>query len=94
MEEEGNFNHPRMADYLKPDDLNLDGCISLATAVLAGAADEYVQTARQRKAEPWNQSVQSHYKACRKFYLSDYFKAMSGGVTDGKTVLELLDRRV
>ena len=92
--QDGEFNHRRMAEYLRPKDLNLDGCVKLASTILASAASDYIQCARQLKVEPNNQTVQAHYKACRKFYLSDYFKALSGGVTDGRTVLELLDRQV
>lgn len=94
MSEEGNFNHPRMADYLQPEELNLDGCISLATAVLAGAAEDYLHAARQYRANPHSESARAHYRTCRNFYLSDYFQALSGGLVDGKAVLKELDDRV
>lgn len=93
MGDEG-FNHPRMADYMRPEDLNLAGCVSLASAVLEAAAEEYLQAARHCRAEPKNKAAAAHLKTCRAFYKSDYFRALSAGVTDGEAALKALDERL
>lgn len=41
------FTHRRMKDYMKPEDLNTDGVVMLASAVLAEAAAVMLELDRQ-----------------------------------------------
>lgn len=88
------FHHKRMADYLKPDDLNLDSCINLASAVLHEAAEAYLEAARALKRYPDSKDARSHYERCRAFYSSDYYKILSCGVVSGADALRSLDAMV
>jgi hypothetical protein len=72
----------RMKDYLTPDDLNTNACLELAATVLRGAAADLAQAAR-RAAEFPSKGNLAHLKACRDWYGSEIFQALSGGVVDG-----------
>lgn len=71
-----------MKDYLSPDDLNLNACIELAATILRGAAADLAQAARQAAEHPSKGNL-AHLKACRDWYNSEMFQALSGGVVDG-----------
>lgn len=83
---------PRMADYLTPGDLNTDGCVALASRILADAADEYIQARRAVNRDPTDKNALGHLATCRKFYLSDYFAGLSCGGADGRAVMKELDK--
>lgn len=91
MTEDG-FNHPRMKTYMKPEDLNTEGCLTLAEAVLQGAAEDYIHARRAAVAHPNDRDAQEHFKTCHAFYRSDWFAALSGGVVDGETVMRRLNK--
>lgn len=85
---------PRMRDYLRPEDLNLDGCLALAAAVLEGAADALTDAARQAAEYPESALCQEHFRAARAFYTSDLFTALSCGVAEsGDEVARAIIRR-
>ena len=85
---------PRMRETMTAADLNLDGCIELASAILREAASDYTEARRALNRNPFDQDARHHFYECRRFYNSDYFKALSGGLVDGKAVMEDLDKRV
>ena len=86
------FNHPRMKTYMKPEDLNTEGCLTLAEAVLQGAAEDYIHARRAYITHPHDKDAQEHLRVCELFYRSDWFAALSGGVIDGETAMRQLNR--
>ena len=86
------FDHPRMAEYLKPEDLNTDACVALASQILQDAAKDYIHARRALDHAPGHGPAVDHYRRCRRFYLSDWFTALSGGLADGEAVMRELDR--
>lgn len=54
------FNGPRMKDYMKPEDLNTDGCVELAAFVLREASEAYLEAARALKRHPDSKDSQAH----------------------------------
>jgi hypothetical protein len=86
------FNHPRMKTYMKAADMNTEGCLKLAEAVLQGAAEDYIHARRAVIAHPNSKDAQEHFKICQAFYRSDWFAALSGGVIDGETVMRRLNK--
>ena len=85
---------PRMKDYLKPDDLDTEGCLRLAAEVLQEAGAEYVAARRAVRQEPYDKLAQAHLKTMKDFYRSDHFKALSGGLATGDAVMRELDKRI
>jgi hypothetical protein len=83
----------RMAEYLKPEDLNTDACVELAGVILAEAGAEYIHAVRAVRANPTNKDAAAHLRACKAFYRSDYFAALSMGAVDGETVRQKLAAR-
>lgn len=90
--EEEHFNPPRMKDCLKPEDLSTEGCLKLAETILAEAAQEYLHARRAVVAHPNDRDAQEHFKTCQAFYRSGWFAALSGGVIDGETVMQRLNK--
>ena len=80
----------RMADYLKPEDLNTDACLELASVILSEAGAEYIHAVRAVRANPTNKDAAAHLRACKAFYRSDYFTALSMGAADGEAVMQKL----
>ena len=78
---------PRMKDYLKPEDLNTDGCVDLAAAVLREQAQDLTSAARRYNTYPSKENYE-HLKQCRDFYKSDMFVALSCGMADGEQVMK------
>ena len=85
---------PRMTDYLKPEDLDMEGCMRLAAEVLQDTAAEYVDARRAARQEPGNKYAQAHLRTLKDFYRSDHFKALSGGLATGDAVMKELDKRI
>lgn len=83
---------PRMKDYLKAEDLNNEGCVRLATEILRGAAEDYMQARRELVKNPMDKMAAEHFRRCQRFYKSDYFDALSMGQIEGETVMKELDR--
>lgn len=77
----------RMADYMKPEDLNTDACMELASVILSEAGAEYIHAVRAVRANPTNKDAADHLRACKAFYRSDYFTALSMGAVDGEAVM-------
>ena len=75
---------PRMKDYLKPEDLNTKGCVTLAATVLEEQADELAHAARRYANHPSKENGE-HLRKLREWYESPMFEALSCGITDGKT---------
>ena len=76
---------PRMKDYLKPEDLNTKGCVTLAATVLEEQAAELAHAARRYANLPTEENLKQ-LKRIREWYESDWFDALSCGLADGKTV--------
>ena len=83
----------RMADYRKPEDLNTDACVELAGMILAEAGAEYIHAVRAVRANPTNKDAAAHLRACKAFYRSNYFAALSMGAVDGEAVMRKLAAR-
>ena len=83
----------RMADYLKPEDLNTEACLELASVILSEAGAEYIHAVRAVRANPTNKDAAAHLRACKAFYRSDYVAALSMGAVDGETVMQKLAAR-
>lgn len=81
----------RMADYMKPEDLNTEGCLVLAETLLSDARDALVRAVKQYNDWP-NKENHQHLRESQAFFRSDLFIALSCGVTDGETVIKQLTR--
>lgn len=81
----------RMADYLKPDDLNTEACLTLASAVLEEAGEALVHAVRRYSDWPSDEN-HAHLRTCQAFYRSDTYTALSCGVADGETVIKQLTK--
>lgn len=75
---------PRLKDYLRPDDLNLNGCVALAAEDLTSAA--------QHAADFPTPGNLEHLASVQKFYRSDMFKVLSCGLEDGETAMHRIIR--
>ena len=84
---------PRMKDTMKPEDLNTDACVELSGVILSEAGAEYIHAVRAARDNPTNREAAAHLKACKAFYRSDYFTALSMGAVDGETVMQKLAAR-
>lgn len=73
------------------EQLNDDGCLALAGAILEGAARDYLSARRALKRAPKDERARESYEVRRRFFLSDYFHWLSMGM-DGEAILESLDR--
>ena len=82
----------RMIDYLQPADLNTDGCVSLAEAVLRQAAYD-LGVAAQRVAEHPTRGNFDHMDSIKAFYRSDLFTILCAGVVDGETAMREIIRQ-
>ena len=76
---------PRMKDYLKPEDLNTNGCVTLAATVPEEQAAELAHAARRYANMPTGENLKQ-LKRIREWYESDWFAALSCGLADGKKV--------
>ena len=74
----------RMIDYLKPEDLDTEGCINLAQTILSEASEALMHAVRRYNEWPSPENL-AHLETCRAFYRSDLFTALSCGVIDGDT---------
>ena len=85
---------PRMKDILKPDDLNTEACVNLVEAILNDAADEYRRAYKAALRNPASKGAQIALSFARSFYCSDYFAALSCGLTSGPEVMRELELQV
>ena len=83
---------PRMKDYMKPEDLDTDGCVELARVVLRDAANALTEAARTA-AGSQNPEHFRYLKMCQDFYRSDLFAALSCGLVNGETVMQQITKR-
>ena len=81
---------PRMKDTMKPEALSTDACVELAGVILSEAGAEYIHAVRAVRANPTNKDAAAHLRACKAFYRSDYFAALSMGAVDGEAVMQKL----
>lgn len=82
----------RMIDYLKPEDLDTDGCIALAQKILSEAGAALMHAVRRYNDCPSAENL-AHLKTCQAFYRSDTFTALSCGIADGETVIRQLTKQ-
>ena len=82
----------RMIDYLKPEDLDTEGCIKLAQTILSEAGEALMHAVRRYNEWPSPENL-AHLKTCQAFYRSDLFTALSCGVADGETVIRKLTKQ-
>ena len=81
--------HRRMKDYLKPEDLDTEGCVALASAVLEEQAAELAHAAKQAARHPNKENLR-HLQTLKDFYKSDLFLALSCGIVDGEHVVKTI----
>ena len=74
---------PRMADYMKAEDLNDEGVIALAETILLELAADLKDAARRAAREPSEENLH-HLETLRNFYSSDYFTVLSLGAVNGE----------
>ena len=82
----------RMIDYLKPEDLDTEGCITLAQTILSEAGVALMHAVRRYNEWPSPENL-AHLKTCQAFYRSDTFTALSCGVVDPETVIRKLTKQ-
>jgi hypothetical protein len=85
-------NSPRMAGNLRPEDLNDNGCVALASRILTDAAENYILARRHLDQDPANKDAIEHYQICREFYNRELFVALSCGAVSPKATVKELDR--
>lgn len=83
---------PRIADYMRPEQMNDDGVLTLAKQILTGAAEDYIYVRQNVVAHPNNENAREHYKTMCAFYRSKWFAALSLGIVDGEDVMRRLNR--
>lgn len=87
------FNHPRrMRDYLRAEDLNDDGCITLAAEILRDAARAYIRAYRAWALHTEDRTLLADLRYMRKWYRSEYFGILSCGLLEPDTVLRDLEK--
>ena len=74
---------PRMATYMKAEDLNDEGVIALAETILYELAGDLKAAARRAAHDPSKENLR-HLEQLRNFYSSDYFAVLSLGVVNGE----------
>ena len=74
---------PRLKETTTAERLDTEACVTLAAEVLKGAANELAAAAISAARYPTKENL-DHLKACRAFYESDLFTALSCGLMDGK----------
>lgn len=89
MKEDLFSKQPRMAEYLKPEDLDTGACITLASAVLKEQAKELGHAARRAAIRPSGENLR-HLKTMRNFYKSRWFQVLSCGLADGEQVAKAI----
>lgn len=82
----------RMAEYLKPEDLDTEACITLAQTILSEAGAALMHAVRRYNEWPSPEN-HAHLATCRAFYRSDLFVALSCGVADGEAVIRQLTKQ-
>ena len=82
----------RMIDYLKPEDLDTEACITLAQTILSEAGEALMHAVRRYNDWPSAEN-RAHLATCRAFYRSDLFTALSCGVADGEAVIRQLTKQ-
>lgn len=87
MKEDLFSKQPRMAEYLKPEDLDTEACLDLAAAVLGEQAKELGHAARRYSSSPTKENRQ-HLAMLRDWYKSPMFQALSCGLADGEKVAQ------
>ena len=80
----------RMAEYLKPEDLDTEDCITLAQTILSEAGAALMHAVRAVRDNPTSRDAAAHLRACKAFYRSDFFAALSMGAVDGEAVMQKL----
>ena len=83
---------PRLKDYMKPEELNSDGCLELAATVLGEQADALYHAARNAARQP-NPGNLQRLRELRDFYKTDWYKALSMGLADGEQVAQQIIKR-
>lgn len=73
----------RMQDYMQASDLNDDGVVNLASAILREQALELERATRRAAAHPSRDNL-AHRDAVLSFYSSEWFSVLTLGVIDGK----------
>ena len=82
----------RMIDYLKPEDLDTEACITLAQTILSEAGEALMHAVRRYNDWP-SEENRAHLATCRAFYRSDLFTALSCGVADPEAVIRQLTKQ-
>ena len=82
----------RMIDYLKPEDLDTEGCINLAQTILGEAGEALMHAVRHYNEWP-SEENHAHLRTCQAFYRSGTYTALSCGVADGETVIRKLTKQ-
>lgn len=82
---------PRMKDYMTAADLNLNGCVALASAVLTGLAHDLLSAHHRAIDDPTPENLE-HLRAVKAIYRSDYFAALSCGLVDGDAAMREIIR--
>ena len=73
---------PRLKETTTAEQLDTEACVTLASEVTRGAADDLTCAARQAAALPDEKNMR-HLEECRRFYESDLFTALSCGLVNG-----------
>ena len=82
---------PRMADYLRAEDMDTGACVWLAETVLSDAGESLTNAARRAAEHPTRDNL-SRLVSIRRWYESDWFGVLSCGVVDGKTAARKIIR--
>lgn len=82
----------RMRDYMTADQLNTEGVVALASAILTQAEADLTVCAQQTAAHPSAGNFE-HLNSLKAFYMSDMFTILCAGIVDGESAMREIIRR-
>ena len=82
----------RMRDCMTADQIDTDGAIALASAILTQAEADLTVCAQQAAAYPSEGNFE-HLRSLKAFYRSDMFTILCAGVIDGESAMREIIRR-
>lgn len=83
---------PRMRDTVRPESLDTDACVNLASEILRGLAVDYACALRRVRYNPANPDAREELARMRRIYMSDYFAALTMGMVDPRAVMSEIER--
>lgn len=88
---EGLDTSPRMREYMRPEDLNDEGCILLAQTILSEARQKLLSAIIADRRERSKKSAAARRDA-EYFFTTPFYEALALGAVDGRATIEHIER--